>query len=149
MSRSARRCEVARLQEEGVVVSVAGARARVRIARNSGCGSCASRGSCNPLGVDDGEMEVEVANRLDAHPGQRVVLAIEERQVLKGALWFYLLPLAAFFAGYGVAAHFGGGDGVAIFAAFAGLALGGLVVYYRFRSRTASEAYRPQMVRVV
>ena len=140
---------MAELREEGVVVSVAGEVARVRIARSGACGSCSSRGVCNPLGMAEGEMEVEVTNRLDAHPGQRVVLAIEERQVLKGALWFYLLPLATFFAGYGVAARLGAGDSAAILAAFGGLALGGLVVYARFRSGGASEAYRPQMVRVV
>jgi len=99
--------------------------------------------------MDEGEMEVEVTNRLDAHPGQRVVLAIEERQVLKGALWFYLLPLATFFAGYGVAARMNASDGAAILAAFVGLGAGGLVVYARFRTQAANEAYRPQMVRVV
>jgi len=140
---------VAELQEEGVVVSVADGVARVRVGRSGACGSCASRGTCNPLGLDDGEMEVEVTNHLDAHPGQRVVLAIEERQVLKGALWFYLLPLATFFGGYGVAARMNASDGAAILAAFAGLAAGGLVVYLRFRSAATAEAYRPQMVRVV
>jgi len=140
---------VAELREEGLVVSVAGAMARVRIGRSGACGSCSSRGVCNPLGMAEGEMEVEVANHLDARPGQRVVLAIEERQVLKGALWFYLLPLATFFGGYGVAARLGVSDGVAILAAFAGLAAGGLVVYARFRTQAANEAYRPQMVRVV
>jgi len=144
-----RRSEVAELREEGVVVSVARGVARVRIGRSGACGSCASRGVCNPLGLDEGEMEVEVTNCLDARPGQRVVLAIEERQVLKGALWFYLLPLATFFGGYGVAARLGMGDAAAILAAFAGLGAGGLVVYLRFRSTTATEAYRPQMVRVV
>jgi len=97
----------------------------------------------------EGEMEVEVANHLDAHPGQRVVLAIEERQVLKGALWFYLLPLATFFGGYGVAVRLGAGDGTAILAAFVGLVLGGLLVYVRFRSGAASDAYRPQMVQLM
>ncbi len=140
---------MAELHEEGIVVSVSGKVARVRVGRSGACGSCASRGVCNPLGVDEGEMEVEVTNRLDARPGQRVVLAIEERQVLKGALWFYILPLVTFFAGYGVAVRLGAGDGVAILAAFAGLAAGGLAVYLRFRTRAASEAYRPQMVRLV
>lgn len=141
--------EVAELFEEGLVVAVAGAVARVRVARSGTCGSCASRGSCNPLGLAEGEMEVEVDNLLDAHPGQRVVLALAERQLLKGALWFYVLPLATFFAGYGLAARLGLGEGAAILAAFAGLSLGGLVVYVRFRSHTVSTAYRPQMVRVV
>jgi len=140
--------EVAELFEEGLVVAVAGAVARVRVARSGTCGSCASRGSCNPLGLAEGEMEVEVDNLLDAHPGQRVVLALAERQLLKGALWFYVLPLATFFAGYGLAARLGLGEGAAILAAFAGLSLGGLVVYVRFRSHTVSTAYRPQMVRV-
>jgi len=108
--------EVAELCEEGLVVAVAGAVARVRVARSGTCGSCASRGSCNPLGLAEGEMEVEVDNLLDAHPGQRVVLALAERQLLKGALWFYVLPLATFFAGYGLAARLGLGEGAAILA---------------------------------
>jgi len=140
---------MADLQEEGLVVSVAGAVARVRVARSGACGSCSSRGVCNPLGMAEGEMEVEVTNHLDVRPGQRVILAIEERQVLKGALWFYLLPLVTFFGAYAVAARAGASDGAAILAAFAGLALGGVVVYLRFRTRAVTEAYRPQMVRVV
>ncbi|RMF88189.1 MAG: hypothetical protein D6739_00480 [Nitrospirae bacterium] len=137
------------LQEEGLVVAVEGDRARVRIARSSGCGSCASREVCNPLGSAPGEMEVEVANLLDARPGQRVVLAIEERQVLKGALWFYCLPLVTFFAAYGLAARAGLGEGESILAALAGLAAGAGIVYLRFRTKAAAEAYRPRMVRVV
>jgi|GEM_PF-1038311 len=141
------------LLEEGVVVGVDGETVQVRVARGSACGGCSQQGACNPLDAAGQEIVIRVDNHLDARPGQRVVVGVDENMVLRGAAWIYVLPLVTFFSGYwfgGRLAPAGGGEsGVAIVGALIGLIAGLGAVYWRFRRAGASAAYRPRLVKAL
>ncbi|MGD2062999.1 MAG: SoxR reducing system RseC family protein [Nitrospirota bacterium] len=144
---------MALLLEEGRVVSVEGETAQVSVARGSACGGCAQEGACNPLDPAGQEIVIRVDNALDARPGQRVVVGVEEGMVLRGAAWVYALPLATFFLGYwlgGAVAPAGEGEsGTAIAGAMLGLGAGLATVYWRFRRKSVVAAYRPRMVKAL
>ena len=144
---------MALLLEEGWVVGIDGETAQVSVSRNSACGGCSQEGACNPLDPSGQEIVIRIDNTLDARPGQRVVVGIEENMVLRGAAWVYALPLAAFFFGYWVGAKMApagqGESGTAIAGALIGLGLAVAVVYWRFRRHSVSAAYRPRMVRAL
>jgi sigma-E factor negative regulatory protein RseC len=145
---------MALLEEEGVVVAVDGAMARVRVARASACGGCASQGACNPLDDAGQEIVIQAANPAHARPGDRVAVGIDDRAVVKGAAWVYALPLVTFFLGYGLGgllapAGDGGESGGAIAGALLGL-VGGLVfVAWRSRGDRFQAAYRPRILRTL
>jgi len=144
---------MALLLEEGIVVSVDGETAQVRVARGSACGGCAQQGACNPLDAAGQEIVIHVDNHLDARPGQRVVVGVEEGMVLRGAAWIYVLPLVTFFSGYWLGGRLASGgegeSGVAIVGALIGLVAGLGAVYWRFRRAGAGSAYRPTLVRAL
>jgi len=144
---------MALLLEEGVVVAVDGETVQVSVARGSACGGCSQQGACSPLDPAGQEIVIHVDNHLDARPGQRVVVGVEEGMVLRGAAWVYVLPLVTFFSGYwlgGKLAPVGEGEsGVAILGALLGLFAGLGAVYWRFRRANASAAYRPRLVKAL
>ena len=141
------------LLEEGLVVGVDGEVAQVRVARGSSCGGCSEKGACSPLDPAGQEIVIHVENRLDVHPGQRVVVGVEENMVLRGAMWIYALPLVTFFSGYwlgGRLAPAGGGESnSAIVGALIGLVVGIVAVYWRFSHASTAAAYRPRLVKAL
>jgi sigma-E factor negative regulatory protein RseC len=144
---------MALLLEEGVVVGIDGEEAQVRVARGSACGGCSQQGTCSPLDPAGEEIVIHVDNHLDARPGQRVVVGVEENMVLRGAMWIYVLPLVTFFFGYWLGGRLapatGGESTTAILGALIGLVAGLGVVYWRFRHASASAAYRPHLVKAL
>ncbi len=78
------------MREIGLVTSLKGEFASVRIGRHSACGSC---GKC---GMTQNQKHVDffVKNTLDAKPGDNVMLDIKEANTLKLSLVAYLIPLA-------------------------------------------------------
>ena len=64
----------------------------VQIKRAEACHSCAARGACQTLGGSVQDFDVVVENRLDARPGDRVVLSIAEASVLTASAVLYLIP---------------------------------------------------------
>lgn len=80
-------------QEQGTVMAVFDGVARIRVGRHAECVSC---GAC----ASSRHVMVEAINELGALPGQRVVFAMQEQQVLTGAFVVFVLPLLA--AGAGV-----------------------------------------------
>ncbi len=93
--------------------------AEISVARQSACGhDCASCGGC---GVMSGQViYTRAKNPLGAEPGQRVVVQSASAGLLSAAAMVYLLPIAAFFAGYLIFAAFTGNTA----AQYAGGALG-------------------------
>ncbi len=73
---------------EGVVIGVIAEIAKVKINRHSDCSNC---------GLCPGEdaMVLDALNTLDTKPGQRVILEIKEKNILKAAFAVYILPLVA------------------------------------------------------
>lgn len=85
------------IREQGEVLSVDGYTARVRIQRQSTCGSCSARSGCGSGVLSEvlGRKAVElgVAHSGQLQPGDRVTLGIRDHALVSGALAMYLLPL--------------------------------------------------------
>ncbi|MBI5110301.1 MAG: SoxR reducing system RseC family protein [Rhodocyclales bacterium] len=136
---------------EGIarVVGVDGAVAWLEPEQTSSCGSCASAASCgagdtNPAGgigtVADriAARRFALANANGLRVGERVVVGVAERALIRAALTAYGLPLATALTAGGLAESAWGSD-LATLAAMAGGLLGGLLlarlVAHRLRAR--------------
>lgn len=71
---------------EGIVIEVNAEIAKVKINRHSDCSNC---------GLCQGEdaLIIDAPNSFNTKPGQRVILEIKEKNMLKAAFAVYILPL--------------------------------------------------------
>ncbi|MCX7779478.1 MAG: SoxR reducing system RseC family protein [Negativicutes bacterium] len=78
--------------QEGIVLATVNGIAKVKVARHSSCENC---GSCpgNTAAV------LEARNPVDARPGQRVLLEMQQDSIVKAAFIVFILPLLGVFAG--------------------------------------------------
>ena len=98
------------MEECGVVTSINGHIARVRVQRTPMCQKC-SGGICS---ASEGGMEIEAINKPGAHEGQRVLIEMPSGHI-KGALIAYGIPVLALIVGAVIgkdvfAAYFPGRD---------------------------------------
>lgn len=112
------------MTEQGVVLSVKGKFAKVRVGRNSACGSC---GKC---GMTEKQKHVDfyASNDVGAVEGDTVSLDIPETNSAKLALVGYFVPLAPALALLFLALGLKWAEWLAIVLFFAGLAVGFAVV---------------------
>ena len=73
-------------QEQGIVLSVEGELAKVKVGRHEECGACGACGGAQ-------QVVVEAVNPVGAQPGQRVSFTLREENVLTGAFVVFILPL--------------------------------------------------------
>jgi len=81
------------VRERGVIESIAGKKAMVRIQKSSACSACESRDSCDAASGKG--MTIEVANELMASEGDIVEISISSGSFLKLTLLVYFVPVAA------------------------------------------------------
>lgn len=121
---------------EGIarVVGVDGATAWLEPEQTSSCGSCASAASCSTSAGGIGTVANRIAARRFAldnvdglHVGERVVVGVAERALIRAALTAYGLPLATALMSGGIAESAFASD-LATMAAMAGGLLGGLLL---------------------
>lgn len=79
-------------QQEGIVLEVVGDMAKVKTSRHNDCENC---GAC----PGNSAMVLDALNPIEAKPGQRVAIEIQEINMLKAAFIVYILPLIAVFIG--------------------------------------------------
>lgn len=79
-------------QQEGIVIEVNGKMAKVKTSRHNDCANC---GSCpgNSAAI------LDVRNPLGAKVGQKVIIELQEVNMLKAAFTVYMFPLMALLAG--------------------------------------------------
>ena len=107
-----------------------GGLAQVAVKRTTACGgSCGSCESC----LFQSELQAVARNRIDAQPGQHVVIESRSSRVFGAAALVYLLPLALFLGAYALAAAAGAGEGLRIALSFAALALSGALLVFSQR----------------
>ncbi|MBF0604060.1 MAG: SoxR reducing system RseC family protein [Nitrospirae bacterium] len=89
------------IQEQAVVVALDGDHAVVVGQRQSSCGSCHQEGTCATLSFGGGHKEVRlrVANPVGARVGDRVLLEMSERHMLRASFLAYIVPVLALFVG--------------------------------------------------
>ena len=84
------------IRHEGIVLSVSGRMAKVRIVQTSGCSACKARNMCMSSEMREKEMDVEMLEPMTA--GDRVEVEVKERLAWKAVLLAYLLPFAVMMA---------------------------------------------------
>ena len=80
------------IEEEGIVVELAGGNAKVAILKKSACESCVAAGACHPQDTDRSVMEA--ANPIHAAVGQSVKVVIAPQVSYKTSSIQYGLPVA-------------------------------------------------------
>jgi positive regulator of sigma E activity len=107
-------------------------RAEVAVERGTACGG--NCGGCEAC-VYANRLVVPADNLVYAKPGDRVVLESRTSSIMGATALIYLLPLAFFFAGYGVSAACGLSQGLCVVGSLLGLALGAGVAVLLGRRR--------------
>ena len=89
--------------------------AEVAVARTTACGgNCPSCESC----IFQSEIKTLARNRIQARPGQRVVIATQSKTIFGAAARVYLLPIVLMFLSYALAALCGAGEGLRVLVSF-------------------------------
>ena len=117
--------------------------AEVVVTRSTACGSnCGSCESC----IFQSELKALAKNRIDAKPGQRVVIESRTSKVMSAAFWVYIIPLLFFTAGFIVASLFGASEGICILTSFLFLVLGACVLVQYQRKRDADKQIQFEII---
>lgn len=132
------------------IVSVADGFACLEPEQTTACGGCHSAAAC---GVQPGSKRL-VARRFtlpndhDFKVGERVVVGVPDRTLVRASLLAFGLPLVTTL-GAGLVAQkvLGAGDGASALAALAGLVVGFLAVQVRARMLDARGALTPHFIR--
>ncbi|MFQ5646356.1 MAG: SoxR reducing system RseC family protein [bacterium] len=140
------------IEEQGMVVSVPRpGRAVIAVTKGSACHGCSQKKSCN-LSLDTGQLEVEVDNRAGARPGNKVLICIPPRQLVKGSLIGYLVPALSLIigavAGSG-SGWFANPDTGAIIVGFAALLLSLAVVLQYDKIFHKGKLVQPSITKII
>ena len=99
--------------------------AEVVVTRASACGSnCGSCESC----IFQSELKAIAKNRINAKPGQKVLIESNNSAVFSAALLVYIMPLVLFLIGYFVSYAFGASTGISILVSFLCLVLSAFIL---------------------
>jgi sigma-E factor negative regulatory protein RseC len=91
------------IEQEATVVAVSGEFAEVEAQRRSACGDCSAKAGCGSALLaglfGKRPSRLRVLNRIQAQPGDQVVIGMREGAFLRAAVAMYTLPLVAMIAG--------------------------------------------------
>ena len=139
---------------EGIarVVAVAGPTAWLEPEQTTSCGGCASSGLCGAKWI--GTLASRLEQRRFALPndpglavGERVVVGVDQRALIKASSAAYALPLAAMLVAGGLAQWVAGSDAVTMIAMIAALGLGLLAARVSARWLGARGQLSPRFLR--
>lgn len=134
-------------QQEGIVIEVEGRNAKVKTSRHNDCENC---GAC----PGNSAIVVSAYSPIQVRPGQRVIVEVQEINMLKAAFVVYVMPLLAIIlgalAGYGIADYLTiEGLSFPIAGAMLSLLISiWYIKYYDYSSRT-NEKMRPVITRIL
>ena len=95
------------MKGKGVISSIDGNRAKVRVDAAAECGGCASQGHCG-MG-DKQEREIVVINDYGARVSDYIVFEADSGKVILSSLLIWVVPVLAMIVGYSVAQQFATG----------------------------------------
>jgi sigma-E factor negative regulatory protein RseC len=92
------------IEEEGVVKAIGVGECWVEIVASSGCAACHQPCSVASASSEPANRVIKTLspNNLEVQAGDRVLVAVSERQMLSVSLVLYLVPLIALFVGAAV-----------------------------------------------
>ncbi|MCR5664405.1 MAG: SoxR reducing system RseC family protein [Oscillospiraceae bacterium] len=126
---------VTRLLPEGM--------AEVAVKRTTACGgNCGSCESC----VFENELKTPALNRIEAKPGQKVLIRSESSKVFGAAMLVYVMPLLFFLFGYALAVVLGLSENLRIVFSFVFLLIGAVVLVLSQRRKKAENAITFEIV---
>jgi len=110
----------------GVVTKVfPDGKAEIEVVRQSACGgNCASCGGCAQKNI----MTAVANNKINAQPGQRVLIESSSSKIFSAVALVYVMPLIFFVASYIIAASQGVSEGKCILISFAALLFSAVVL---------------------
>ena len=95
------------MKGNGIVVSLQGNKAKIKVTSSDTCQGCSSR--CNCFGENPRSNEILVINEYGVHVDDHVVFEADTGKVVLSAVLVWILPLLSMFIGYWVASHFATG----------------------------------------
>ena len=110
--------------------------AEVAVARTTACGgNCPSCESC----IFQSEIKTLARNRIQARPGQRVVIATQSKTIFGAAAMVYLMPVVLMLLSYALAAYCGAGEGLRVLVSFLALLISAVILVLSQRSKKKKE----------
>lgn len=89
--------------------------AEVAVARTTACGgNCPSCESC----IFQSEIKTLARNRIQARPGQKVIIATKSKEIFSAAALVYLMPIVLMLLSYAAASALGATEGVRVLVSF-------------------------------
>lgn len=95
------------MEGTGIITSVRGARAKLRISTGAECAGCAAKSHCH--GAEPRQREITVINTYGAQVGDHVVFEARPSRVALSALLVWILPILSMIVGYLIAERLAGG----------------------------------------
>lgn len=121
-------------QDAIVTKCLPGGMAEVVVSRGTACGgSCSNCESC----IYQTELKTLAKNRIDARPGQKVIIESKSSRVYGAAFLAYIVPIVLVILGYALASALGAGEGICVLASFLGLILGAAILVLSQRRKSA------------
>ena len=119
------------------------AMAEVVVTRSTACGSnCGSCESC----IFQSELKAVARNRINARPGQRVVIESRTSKVFSAAILVYVMPLVLFVLGFVIATLLGASEGLAILVSFLALILAAVILVRQQRGQRADRQIQFEII---
>ena len=120
-------------QDAIVTRLLSNAMAEVVVTRSTACGSnCGSCDSC----IFQSELTAVAWNRINARPGQHVVIESRTSKVFSAAVLVYVMPLVLFVLGFVIATVLGASEGLAILVSFLALILAAVILVRQQRRQS-------------
>jgi len=140
------------IEQEAAVVAVADGAALVEVPRQSSCSTCGHGNACGTATVaklfgNGNSTRLRVIDHLGLATGERVIIGIRSRMLVRASLAAYLLPLLALFGAAGGAQAAGLGDTAGAATGVVGLLAGLWLAGFITGGSGAKARFRPVLLR--
>ena len=119
--------------------------AEVAVARTTACGgNCPSCEGC----IFQSELKTLARNRIQARPGQKVVIATRSKEIFGAAALVYLMPIVLMLLSYAVAAALGAGEGLRVLVSFLAVLVSAGILVLSQRAQKNKDKISFEIVRI-
>ena len=131
---------------QGIITSIDGNKARVRVASPAECGGCSSHGNCSAVG--SGVREIIAINECGAQVSDHVEFESDSVKVIVSALLIWIVPILSMIVGYEVMKRFSTGF-LPIAAAFLFLGLTFVALKFIDERISGGRTFYPRINRII